>query len=476
VKKSIISKFAVVSLVSLVAGGAFSACSSEGASPSNESVEEADLTRVNLNLNVPEGHTVSSIHYDIFAGTDVDGTPPAVESADTDVSSNKATGDAFVYLAPGTYTAVLTSATDAPDSIPCMGQATFTVLGGATTNVSVALTCIDPTAPVTGGANIDASFTFTHPTCGLTEVFVGPLTQMTPGSEFITLQSEATVGATYSWTVLPATLGTITSPTAPDTTFDCTAVGDGTLSITVANAAENCSETKTVAIECATNDVCGNGTVESTEACEPPTANCNPTTCQFYECGDGSTNGSEQCDDGDSTSGDGCSATCVTEFCGDGVINNTTEECDGAPVGGVACLADCSLEEVVAPQTCAECTTSACGALEGLCDAAENTDATNGNRCRNLLSCYETSACALDVDPVVCTCGTFAEIDCAGGEADGACLAVARRSAGTNVPLTNNASVLNTLLRFNNADYPIGDANLLSYCQIANCDASCAQY
>lgn len=471
---NLISKWAVVSLVSLAAGGALSACSSEGANPAaNESNEDADLTRVNLNLDVPEGHSVSAIHFDIFAGTDVDGTPAAVESADIDVSSNKAVGKAFVYLAPGTYTAVLNASTDAPDSIPCAGQATFTVAGGATTNVSVALTCIDPNAPVTGGAEIGATFTFTHPTCGLTEMFVGPTTQMTAGAEFITLQSEATAGATYTWSVLPATLGTVTSPTAPDTTFDCTTPGSGTLTVTIANAAENCSETKSVPVTCSTADVCGNGTVESTEACEPPTANCNPTTCQFYECGDGTTNGTEQCDDDNTTSGDGCSATCVTEFCGDNIINNG-EACDGAPVGGVNCLANCTLEVVAPPQTCAQCTTSSCGALEALCDATDNVDAINGNRCRNLLSCYETSACALDVDPIVCTCGTFAEIDCAGGEADGACLAVSRRSAGTGG--NNNASVLNTLLRFNNPDFSIGDANLLSYCQISNCDASCAQY
>jgi cysteine-rich repeat protein len=37
--------------------------------------------------------------------------------------------------------------------------------------------------------------------------------------------------------------------------------------------------------------------------------------------------GSEECDDGNTTDGDGCSAGCVTEICGNGVVQ-AGEECD----------------------------------------------------------------------------------------------------------------------------------------------------
>ena len=50
-------------------------------------------------------------------------------------------------------------------------------------------------------------------------------------------------------------------------------------------------------------------------------------------CGDGEINLSrEQCDDGNNTSGDGCSAICEDEtkgpFCGDGEVNLSREQCD----------------------------------------------------------------------------------------------------------------------------------------------------
>jgi cysteine-rich repeat protein len=45
-------------------------------------------------------------------------------------------------------------------------------------------------------------------------------------------------------------------------------------------------------------------------------------------CGNGNVTTIEDCDDGNTNSGDGCSNVCEIEFCGDGVTNNVTEECD----------------------------------------------------------------------------------------------------------------------------------------------------
>jgi cysteine-rich repeat protein len=45
-------------------------------------------------------------------------------------------------------------------------------------------------------------------------------------------------------------------------------------------------------------------------------------------CGDGVTEGSEQCDDGNDNPTDGCTNTCTVATCGDGVIHTGSEQCD----------------------------------------------------------------------------------------------------------------------------------------------------
>jgi len=57
-------------------------------------------------------------------------------------------------------------------------------------------------------------------------------------------------------------------------------------------------------------------------------------------CGDGSVDPGEQCDDGNTISGDGCSSGCLTETCGDGLLNNYETDAD---CGGPVCAARCGL-------------------------------------------------------------------------------------------------------------------------------------
>ena len=64
-------------------------------------------------------------------------------------------------------------------------------------------------------------------------------------------------------------------------------------------------------------------------------------------CGNGKLESPEECDDGNTTSGDGCDSGCKTEFCGDGVVNNNGEECDdGNTDSGDGCSADCLIEQL----------------------------------------------------------------------------------------------------------------------------------
>jgi fibro-slime domain-containing protein len=79
-------------------------------------------------------------------------------------------------------------------------------------------------------------------------------------------------------------------------------------------------------------------------------------------CGDGKLEGSEQCDDGNTISGDGCSKLCQieadftcpptpgqpctnTSICGDGIVSSQEACDDGNTAGGDGCSADCKTVE-----------------------------------------------------------------------------------------------------------------------------------
>jgi cysteine-rich repeat protein len=107
--------------------------------------------------------------------------------------------------------------------------------------------------------------------------------------------------------------------------------------------------------------VCGNGVVESGEECDDGnTANgdgCS-STCQTEVvepvCGNGVVESGEECDDGNTSDGDGCSASCQIEVvepvCGNGVVESGEECDDGNTAGGDGCSASCQIEDL--PSTC----------------------------------------------------------------------------------------------------------------------------
>ena len=85
---------------------------------------------------------------------------------------------------------------------------------------------------------------------------------------------------------------------------------------------------------------CGNGTIDAHEECDDSNFSnddgCNDH-CQL-ECGDGVVGANEACDDGNTIATDGCTATCTIAACGDGIVQEGVEECDG----GENCLPDCT--------------------------------------------------------------------------------------------------------------------------------------
>ena len=109
-------------------------------------------------------------------------------------------------------------------------------------------------------------------------------------------------------------------------------------------------------------DKCGNGFCGQKENC----LNC-PQDCSCGggpdggNCGDGTKQGNEQCDDGNTVSGDGCSSSCKSEYCGNDACD-TGETC-------ITCPGDCgNCKELCGDDTCSNgelC--SICPADCGLC-------------------------------------------------------------------------------------------------------------
>jgi cysteine-rich repeat protein len=61
-------------------------------------------------------------------------------------------------------------------------------------------------------------------------------------------------------------------------------------------------------------------------------------------CGNGVAEASEQCDDGNQNSGDGCTPECISEVCGDGIVQSGLgEQCDDGNSNPSDTCADCIL-------------------------------------------------------------------------------------------------------------------------------------
>jgi cysteine-rich repeat protein len=129
----------------------------------------------------------------------------------------------------------------------------------------------------------------------------------------------------------------------PATPEDC---GDGTEQL-----GEACDDGNTVdgdgcRSDC-TDEICGDGTTDPQEECDDGNTvsddGCR-ADCTEEVCGDATTDVGEACDDGNTTDGDGCRADCTEEICGDETLD-PQEECeDGNTVNGDGCDANCQEE------------------------------------------------------------------------------------------------------------------------------------
>ncbi|AKF10080.1 DUF4215 domain-containing protein [Sandaracinus amylolyticus] len=91
---------------------------------------------------------------------------------------------------------------------------------------------------------------------------------------------------------------------------------------------------------------CGNGTLEAGEGCDDanttPGDGCDATCAREPYCGDGTTTAPEVCDDGNNRSADGCRSDCRSnETCGNGIVDHAVGEvCDG---DAATCTDECTV-------------------------------------------------------------------------------------------------------------------------------------
>ena len=226
---------------------------------------------------------------------------------------------------------------------------------------------VNYTITVGNGGNIPATLT------SITDTLPAGFTYVSGSTTGVTTSDPGISGQDLTWS------GSFNVPAAGNVTLQFSATASSTPGDYLNNAggtADNApvspsGPTAEVTVQGAPPD-CGNGMTEQGETCDDGnTDSCDgcSATCQTESCGDTVTCPGETCDDGNTDSCDGCSATCQTETCGDGVTcAGQGEQCD--PPG---------------PSCSASCQTIACG--NGMVDPGESCDPPGSPQGPNQTAC-----------------------------------------------------------------------------------------
>ncbi len=136
--------------------------------------------------------------------------------------------------------------------------------------------------------------------------------------------------------------------------------------------------------------VCGNGILESAagEQCDDGNTSVGDgcdDSCITEVCGNGIVQAGEQCDDGNTANDDACLNDCRLATCGDGIVYSGVEQCDdGNTIDGDCCSSLCQFE--TSGSACAadanECTFDVCdGAGTCVHPPADGQSCDDGNQC-----------------------------------------------------------------------------------------------
>jgi cysteine-rich repeat protein len=491
----------------LVVSVALAACS-------NASMRDNRSGQISLDLEIPNGESVETIN--LALSCDGIDDPHVLNVIDGAVRAS------FGGLAVGPCSVTLW--TQAPSGTDCRGRAEFLVEAGQNVSVPVSLRCQGVNASEDGTVVIRPRFA--EHDCRadrISAIYAIPADVYRGGSTKIeVITSDAIVGTpSFSFGVRNTPRQTATGLTSPVT--DCAPSSDACATFTCEDLGAATTTDPFTGLPMATAWV--TVTVEDDHCFDTEEVF---VLCLDRECGDGVVTAPEECDDGNNENGDGCNAACVQEFCGDGIVQpelgefcddedglcidcrypmvgcgdgviGPDEECDGdmGIMPGQQCSMDC--------QIVASCGN---GIVEGMedcddgpegsatCTAACEATAQNNTACQECITviplvgpydaeqcpsgtvCGTIKACALQSGcyaraPAECFCGVGSEAMrlCENDPnfvPTGACVDEIRVGAGQGA--LDNSTVL---LRYFDADYPLGQAMLIVDQAFFNCRDVC---
>ncbi len=154
-------------------------------------------------------------------------------------------------------------------------------------------------------------------------------------------------------------------------TYRCAYTQVGAHTVT-AQVRQSGSSTVTATARITVTALCGNGRLEAGEQCDDGNTKSNDgcsASCkrEIAVCGDRRIQAwaGEQCDDGNNDYTDGCTKYCKAAYCGDGYVRSGVEECDdGNRTSGDGCSRSCRVERISGACGAATATVS-CGAPSG---------------------------------------------------------------------------------------------------------------
>lgn len=162
--------------------------------------------------------------------------------------------------------------------------------------------------------------------------------------------------------------------------FDCTAprCGDGTLNTAAGEQCDAGAADGECDARCHTV-TCGDKMVAETEECDDgnttPGDGCSATCHRepvTNHCGDGLPDYGEECDDGNTSNTDACTVSCRAATCGDGFVQPPEQCDDGNQWSGDGCSITCQTERcgdglIVYPETCDDSNTAPGDGCSAVC-------------------------------------------------------------------------------------------------------------